>query len=86
MEDLPVNSIELEANAHPACDHSTLSGNTLSKKGLVITPWEKIKQLSKPQHIHELQKEPNTPKGASIPEFQKERNTLKDSRGIEKIK
>ena len=28
MEDISVNSIELEANAHTEYDHSTLSSNT----------------------------------------------------------
>ena len=35
MADLPINSIELEANAHTdEDDHSTLSGNTGYKKEL----------------------------------------------------
>ena len=41
MEDLPVDSIELEDNAHPDDDHSTLSVNTGSKKKVVTTPSEK---------------------------------------------
>ena len=38
MADLPVDSIEPEANDHPDDDHSTLSGNTGPKKIVVITP------------------------------------------------
>ena len=40
MEDLPVDSIELETNSHPDDDYSTLSDNTGSKKSLVMTPSE----------------------------------------------
>ena len=32
MADLPVNPIDLEANAHPDDDHFILSGNTGFKK------------------------------------------------------
>ena len=31
MADIPVDSIELEANAHPDDDYSTQSGNIVSK-------------------------------------------------------
>ena len=37
MADIPVSSIELESNAHPDEDHSTLPGNTRSKRSVVIT-------------------------------------------------
>ena len=40
MVDLPVNSIEPEAHAHSDDHHSILSGNTGSKKSVLITPLE----------------------------------------------
>ena len=42
MEDLTVDSIELEYNAHPdEDDHSTLLGNTGCKNSVLITPSDK---------------------------------------------
>ena len=70
MAYIPVNSIELEANYHPDCDHYTLSGNTWSKTIVVITPSEK-RDFSKPKNIPGLHKEPKSTKGASIPGLQK---------------
>ena len=83
MTDITVNPIELEANYHPYDDHSALSGNTGSKKIVVITPWEKINKLSKPNNRLALQKELNIPKGEARPAFQREPNTPKESKGGE---
>ena len=53
MLDLPVNSIEIEVNAHTDVDdHSTLSGNTGYEKSAVITP--SVNQWPKPKDIPEL--------------------------------
>ena len=47
MSDLTVYSIEPESNIHPGRDdHSTLSGNKICKKSVVISPLDK--KISKP--------------------------------------
>ena len=86
MEDLLVYSIELDANDHTDDDHYTLWGNIGPPNSVVITPPEKINKLSKPKDIHALQKEPNTPKVATIPVLQKQPNLPKESKGIESNK
>ena len=50
MADLLVNSTEPEDNYHPDDNHSILSGNTGSKKIIIITPSENKGKLSKPNN------------------------------------
>ena len=52
MEDLTVYSIELEANSHPYDYHYTLSGNTVSKKSVVITPSDTLIKLKNRPGFH----------------------------------
>ena len=66
MADFTVDSFEIEANAHPNGDHYTLSGNTVPRKNVVITPsYFKIKP--KPNNRPGFHREPKASKGSAKP-------------------
>ena len=82
MADLPVDSIELESNAHSDADNSKLAGNTGFKKCINNTIREKNQNLITDHGFKNNQKHQ---RGAAKPGLKSNKDT-KDSKGLKKRK